>query len=199
MKQFFKLYKNHIVIAVSSISLVGVLGSCIGKRPESENNSVQIQVIRDNDITVNNQVNEVVDNSYSELSDSSSSKTSDVSADEYAIDYINSLSSDKNDSSRGGKIRKIVDFVFNGKELGGYTFDDLTDIGKKNVVSSLYSLDDVIEEYIPDYKERLKSWALEKGEKIEDLLVDGGVYLKEKWNNYKQKVNDNYERKVLPK
>ena len=87
------------------------------------------------------------------------------------------------------KAKDLVDFVFNGKEINGYTFSDLSDEGKKKVKKELSNLDETMDYFIPDYKERFKEWTVEKGADA----VDKYYSLKEKWNQYKQDVIDEYE------
>lgn len=49
------------------------------------------------------------------------------------------------------------DFLFNGKEIKGVTFNELTEQGKKEVYDNLMIIDGWIMELDPDYKEQVKS------------------------------------------
>lgn len=46
-----------------------------------------------------------------------------------------------------------VDFLFYDKEIGGVTFDQLSENGKRRTIENLESIDRMICEYYPDYKE----------------------------------------------
>ena len=43
----------------------------------------------------------------------------------------------------------LIDFIFNGGEIKGYTYNDLSDKGKENVKKSITEIDEIIEDYIP--------------------------------------------------
>lgn len=50
----------------------------------------------------------------------------------------------------------IVDFLFYGKEIKGYTFKELTNTAKLKVISLALKIDHKIDEYFPNYKEKVK-------------------------------------------
>lgn len=176
MKDFFKIYRNQFVVAIVSVALTSLVVSSVNKKSENENNYVQIQVINGSTIGENNMINQEV--------------ISDGNADECISGYIQDLRDEyndvKEDSGKKGlfidKLKRLVNFVSGDGEINGYTFDDLTGTGKEGVLSSLYDFDLIINEFIPDYKSRFKTWLSNKEEKLE-VYYDN---LKSKWNEYKE-------------
>ena len=57
---------------------------------------------------------------------------------------------------------KLTDFIFYGTEINGYTFNDLTEQTKLQLMSIVMRIDARLEEYKPGYKEEIKL-------KIEDI------------------------------
>jgi hypothetical protein len=73
--------------------------------------------------------------------------------------------------------KDLYNFVFHGGQINGVTYKDLTEKGKEKAKEALKEIDGVIEQYIPDYKERLQNWldqkegqAIDKLQQIEDSL-----------------------------
>ena len=83
------------------------------------------------------------------------------------------------------KSKDLFDFVFNGKEINGIKFKDLSDNGKEIAQNGLYELDYYIELMIPNYKD-----------KTYDTLVNGGAAILEKIDSAK-KWYDNYQEDVI--
>lgn len=54
------------------------------------------------------------------------------------------------------EIIKITDFIFNGTEINGHTFDELTEQAKLYVMDLLVKIDAKIEEVHPGYKDEIK-------------------------------------------
>lgn len=74
----------------------------------------------------------------------------------------------------------LSDFIFNGGEIDGVTFSELSDEGKENAKNALNSLDNTINELVPNYKERFKEWFTDsaaKGLDALDSLKDKGIEL----------------------
>ena len=81
----------------------------------------------------------------------------------------------------------LSDFIFNGGEIDGVTFSELSDEGKENAKNALNSLDNTLNELIPNYKERFKEWFTDnaaKGLDALDSLKDKGSEL---WNEIQTK------------
>jgi hypothetical protein len=80
----------------------------------------------------------------------------------YFESYDNMITSNTNqdDSTLREKAKNgfttIVDFIFYGKEVKGYTFNELTTSAKLKIIKLALSIDYKIDEYFPDYKDVIK-------------------------------------------
>ena len=70
------------------------------------------------------------------------------------------FTSSNNNESMASKLKDsfvgIVDFIFYDKEIKGYTFKELTNSAKLKVISIALAIDNKIDSYFPDYKEKIK-------------------------------------------
>lgn len=66
---------------------------------------------------------------------------------------------------------KIVDFIFYGEEIRGYTFDELTDMAKLKIIGIGLKVDKKIEEKVPGYKESISNTGDKVYSNIKDRLV----------------------------
>ncbi len=83
------------------------------------------------------------------------------------IDYFQTTSNnldqqnDQNNSSFVDKAKNafttVVDFIFYGKEINGYTFNELTTSAKMKIIEIALKIDSKINEYFPNYKESIKA------------------------------------------
>ena len=73
----------------------------------------------------------------------------------YGTIYNNQDNSSLREKAKSGFIN-IVDFIFYGKEIKGYTFAGLTNSAKIQVVKIALTIDHKIEEYFPNYKTIIK-------------------------------------------
>ena len=83
------------------------------------------------------------------------------------IDYFETTSNnldqqnDQNNSSFVDKAKNafttVVDFIFYGKEINGYTFNELTTSAKMKIIEIALKIDSKINEYFPNYKESIKA------------------------------------------
>ena len=84
-------------------------------------------------------------------------------------------------------VKELSDFVFNGGEINGVTFDELSDKGKESAKNALNSLNDTLEYLVPNYKERFKDWFTDTAAKGLDALSnlkDDGLNL---WDEIQSK------------
>lgn len=70
------------------------------------------------------------------------------------------------------EIIKITDFVFNGTEINGHTFDELTEQAKLYVMDMLVKIDAKIEEVHPGYKDEIKIKVKDYTGKITDRYYE---------------------------
>lgn len=69
-------------------------------------------------------------------------------------------------------IIKITDFVFNGTEINGHTFDELTEQAKLYVMDLLVKIDAKIEEVHPGYKDEIKIKVKDYTDRITDKYYE---------------------------
>lgn len=81
----------------------------------------------------------------------------------------------------------LSDFIFNGGEIDGVTFSELSDEGKENAKNALNSLDNTLNELIPNYKERFKEWFTDNAAKGLDALDSLKDKSSELWNEIQTK------------
>ena len=70
------------------------------------------------------------------------------------------------------EIIKITDFVFNGTEINGHTFDELTEQAKLYVMDLLVKIDAKIEEVHPGYKDEIKIKVKDYTDRIRDKYYE---------------------------
>lgn len=66
----------------------------------------------------------------------------------------------------------VVDFLFYGKEIGGYTFSELTTTAKLKIISLGLTIDHKIDSYFPNYKETIKAGYENIKAKLVKLYLD---------------------------
>ena len=66
----------------------------------------------------------------------------------------------------------IVDFLFYGKDINGYTFSGLTTSAKLQVLKIAFSIDQKIDSYFPGYKDSIKSGFSKIKAELVNLYLD---------------------------
>lgn len=190
MENKFKLYPNKIVTAICGISFALVLSSCSGNVAE---NKVQENETIENTQTEVTSQEENINNQ--EEKDSAATTAIEIMLEEgeklkdSASNAANSEQVQEELDRSMQNLKDLTDFVFNGSEINGVTFSELSDKGKESAMNALSSLDDTINYLVPDYKERFKDWFTDsaaKGLDALDSLKDKGLEL---WDEIKSKRN----------
>lgn len=122
----------------------------------------------DNNSINNSNSNSTNGNTSSNSSSSSQNNTSSNIASEedvityfqseenqYGSSYNNQDNATLREKAKNGFIT-IVDFIFYGKEIKGYTFEGLTNTAKLKIIQIALTIDHKIEEYFPNYKTIIK-------------------------------------------
>ncbi len=85
-----------------------------------------------------------------------------------------------NDKSLSEKAKEafvnVVDFIFYDKEIKGYTFKELTTNAKLKIIAIALKIDNKIDSYFPDYKDKIKGTYTN----IKDKLVEKYLELTDK-------------------
>lgn len=97
---------------------------------------------------------------------------------------IETYSSQDNQSTILDKVKSsfitVVDFLFYDKEIGGYTFSELTEKAKIQIVKIALSIDNKIDQYFPNYKDTIKQGYTSIKAKLVKLYLDTTALLCEK-------------------
>ena len=67
---------------------------------------------------------------------------------------------------------EIVDFIFYGTEIKGYTFSDLTNTSKLKIISVALKMDSLIEDKVPGYKESITSTGSKVYSNVKEKLTE---------------------------
>lgn len=105
--------------------------------------------------------------------------------------YINKENATKAKDYAVDKFIQIVDFICYDEEIGGIKFSDLTDSAKKDVIKTYETLDQLVENKFPGYKETIK----DKTGKAYDYVKNIIVTKKQELENYIESTvgSDNYQ------
>ena len=186
-----KLYPMYLkgLTAVFGMAVVSTLIGCQQATPE-------------NQTTDNQNIETTQEENYSEMKDYLQTQQEKDTKAEAAIsmmlDGAEALKNSAEESANSEEVQYqlseamknfqvLTDFVFNGGEIDGVTFSELSEEGKENVKNALSSLDNTLNELIPNYKERLKDTLTSgaaKGLDALDSLADKGQDL---WDEIQQK------------
>ena len=114
---------------------------------------------------------EVQNNNYNDNNnDSNIENDKDILIDPVA--YFDNIenSSDENVIKEG--FIKIVDFIFYGEKINGYTFEELTSEAKLKIINLALSLDKKVEEHFPGYKEKISNSTNKVYNNVKKFIVD---------------------------
>lgn len=168
MPKKFKLYPKTILTAICGVAFVATLTSCSSNVTEQkvENTTTQ-ETIEQNETQNNEQTNiETLDTTVETQEEKDSAVESAINIMLDGADKLNeSASKAANSEEVQGhletsmqNLKDLTDFVFNGSEINGVTFSELSDEGKQKARDALSTLDETINYLIPNYRERFKNW-----------------------------------------
>ena len=168
MSKKFKLYPKTILTAICGVAFVATLTSCSSNVTEQkvENTTTQ-ESIEQNETQNNEQTNiETLDTTVETQEEKDSAVESAINIMLDGADKLNeSASKAANSEEVQGhletsmqNLKDLTDFVFNGSEINGVTFSELSDEGKQKARDALRTLDETINYLIPNYRERFKNW-----------------------------------------
>ena len=182
-----KIYTQGL-IAIFSISLISTLTGC---QPD------KTQTMTDTSNTQTKQ-NQSTDEIEEYLKMQKEKDTAAEAAISIMLDGAENLKNSAQESANSEEVQYeldkamdnfhvLSDFIFNGGEIDGVTFNDLSEEGKQNAKKALNTLDNTLDDLIPNYKERLKNWFTDtaaKGLDALDSLKDKGS---EVWDEIQSK------------
>ena len=187
-KKMYPMYLKGLT-AVFSMAVASTLIGCQQANPQNQN-------------TNNQNTESTQEENYSEMKDYLQTQQEKDTKAEAAIsmmlDGVEVLKNKAEESANSEEVQYqlseamknfqvLTDFIFNGGEIDGVTFSELSEDGKESVKNALSTLDNTLNELIPNYKERLKETLTSgaaKGLDALDSLADKG---KDLWDEIQQK------------
>lgn len=163
--------KNILIVSITILlSIIGIIFFFIkDKRNELE----MLEINSSDKNTTNNNENASKEQ---EKNDNDSTNVDKIYEEE-VIDYfednynvINNNWKDVKDKAKEYFIT-IVDFIFYGGEIEGYTFNDLSTSTKLKIISVALKIDSKIEEHIPGYKNTISSNGSKIYNNVKERLV----------------------------
>ena len=187
-KKLYPMYMKGLT-AIFGIALASTLIGC--QTTKTENNETQNNETIQNTDSTTNEINEYLESQMQK-------DTQAEAAISMMLDGANALKESASESANSEEVQSelsksidnfkvLSDFIFNGGEIDGVTFSELSDEGKENAKNALNSLDNTINELVPNYKERFKEWFTDsaaKGLDALDSLKDKGSAL---WDEIQSK------------
>ena len=178
-----------IIVIFTSLWIAGVGYAVIvnNSRDEKESNKVDKKEedikedVTDSDIksdegkTNNNSENNKVDLG-NEVDNNISDNPNEKLTEAEFVNYMVQQEKDLNQNTTSEKAKKIfittVDFLFYNGTIKGYTFSELSDSAKLQILKIALSIDNKIEQYFPEYKENISSTYTNIKAKIIEAYLD---------------------------
>lgn len=91
---------------------------------------------------------------------------------EKPVDYFEKIKSSNNENVIKEGFIKIIDFIFYGTEINGYTFKSLTNEAKFEIMKIALSIDQKIEQSFPGYKETISNGAKKVYSNVKGFIVE---------------------------
>lgn len=198
MPKKFKLYPKTILTAICSVAFVATLTSC-SNVTESKTEENMPQETIENVETQNNEQNST-ENLDSSLETQQQKDSAAEAAISIMLDEADQLSESASNAANSEEVQRhletsmqnikdLSDFIFNGSEINGVTFNELSEEGKQKVRDAFSSLDETLNYLIPNYQERFKDWFTDtaaNGLDLLDELKDKGLGI---WDEIQSRRN----------
>lgn len=197
MPKKFKLYPKTILTAICGVAFVATLTSCSGNVNEQKIEDTTSQETIENVETQNNeQTNtESTNLETQEEKDSAAEEAISIMLDganqlnESASNAANSEEVQRHLETSMQNLKDLTDFIFNGSEINGVTFSELSDEGKQKAIDALSTLDETINYLIPNYRERFRDWFTDTTANGLDALGELKNHGLELWDEIQSKRN----------
>ena len=166
MPKKFKLYPRTILTAICGVAFVATLTSCSSNVNEQKIEDTTSQETIEN---VETQNNEQINTESTNLETQEEKDSAVEEAISIMLDGANQLNESASNAANSEEVQRhletsmqnlkdLTDFIFNGSEINGVTFSELSDEGKQKAIDALNTLDETINYLIPNYRERFRDW-----------------------------------------
>ena len=197
MPKKFKLYPKNVLTAICGVAFVATLTSCSSNVNEQKIEDTTSQETIEN---VETQNNEQTNTGSTNLETQEEKDSAAEEAISIMLDGANQLNESASNAANSEEVQRhletsmqnlkdLTDFIFNGSEINGVTFSELSDEGKQKARDALSTLDETINYLIPNYRERFRDWFTDTTANGLDALgelKDQGLEL---WDEIKSKRN----------
>ena len=158
---------------VSFINSEGLLNKSNIKENDNEFTTIYFDDDNDNNSSdiefgVSNKQEESFDSSYEDANENAS--YSEFVSDPVA--YFENISKSDNENVIKNGFVTIVDFIFYGTEINGYSFEELTTEAKLKVMKCALAIDSKIDSYFPGYKETISNGAKNIYTNVKGFVVE---------------------------
>lgn len=179
MKNDISLKKFFVIAGVVTVCIILVMVSyfyfsqsgVFSSDDNSSNNEIVDNSNNDVDNDNSNNNGDEDNNSIDNNNDVNSGAGSDFSQAD-PVGYFENINKSENKNVIKDGFVKIVDFIFYGTSINGYTFSELTDSAKLKIMSIALSIDSKIEEYFPGYKESISTGAKKIYSNVKAFVVE---------------------------
>lgn len=197
MTEKYKLYYQRALTGVFGAALVVTLASC-GTTAENKSQDTSTNEPIESTETyteeqTNTETNETVDTQ--EEKDTAAEEAISLMLDgasnlkESASDAANSDAVQEEWSRSLENFKVLSDFIFNGGEINGVTFNELSEDAQQYARNALSSIDDVLEYLVPNYQERFRDWLTDTAANGLDALSELRDKGSELWGEIQSKRN----------
>lgn len=168
MPKKFKLYPKTVLTAICGVAFVTTLTACGSnvavQKTEDTNSQESIESVETQNNEQTNTENIDTTLETQEEKDSAVETAIGIMLDganqlnESASNAANSEEVQRHLETSMQNLKDLTDFIFNGSEINGVTFSELSDEGKQKAIDALNTLDETINYLIPNYRERFRDW-----------------------------------------
>lgn len=197
MTEKYKLYYQRALTGVFGAALVVTLASC-GTTAENKSQYISTnEPIESPETPTEEQTNPETNEEVK------TQKEKDTAAEEaisLMLDGASNLKESASDAANSDAVQEewsrslenfkvLSDFIFNGGEINGVTFNELSEDAQQYARNALSSIDDVLEYLVPNYQERFRDWLTDTAANGLDALSELRDKGSELWGEIQSKRN----------
>lgn len=199
MTEKYKLYYQRALTGIFGATLALSLVSCGTNATENKTQDTSTkEPIESTETPTENQTSTETDDTVTTQEEKDAAAEEAISL---MLDGANALKDSATDAANSDAVQEelerslenfkvLSDFIFNGGEINGVTFNELSDEGKQFARNSLSSIDDVLEYLVPNYQERFRNWFTDTTANGLDALSDLRDEGLELWEEIQTKRNN---------
>lgn len=168
-----KVNINFVILFVGGVLLGFVLSYCTVKFIDSKNSlSSNNETKEDGGYVIypSTNTNEKQEENNSNKQDNTNLPNEENNTN--PVNYFEKINNSNDENVIKEGFVKIIDFIFYGTEINGYTFKSLTNEAKFKIMKIALSIDQKIEEIFPGYKETISTGAKTVYNNVKGFIVE---------------------------